>query len=117
MIYNLYCGLCQVQGLNLLPIDPDEEEQGSHQADHLCNGEGPPYEVYIATQTQQIGRRQQRHHLTAKGGDGGIDAVTQRLEGSGEGNADGSDWEMDADDPQGDFSQFRKGGGEVKDAE
>ena len=56
-------GLFSKQGLDLLPVDPDEEEQCGGKADHFRNGEGPPYGVHIPGQAQQICRRQQGDEL------------------------------------------------------
>ena len=93
-------------------IDTSEEDQAEGHTDHLRNRERPPHRIHIARKAQKVGCRQQRHHLTHTAGDGGIYAIAQSLEACAQRNADGSQREMEADDPQSsltDGQEIRRG--------
>ena len=78
------------QRLDLLLIDPPEQEQCYCCADHLGDGERPPDMGHFAGEAQKIGSGQQGDELTAQGNDGGVDAVAQRLEAGAKADTDGS---------------------------
>lgn len=55
-----------IKGLDLAKIQPAVEGEGDGGADHLGDGKAPPHIVYIPSEAQQIGDRQQNEELTAQ---------------------------------------------------
>lgn len=77
-----------VHGFEDFSIDPGQEQQAAEHGGHFCNGERPPYQVYIAAEGEQIRHRQQHNDLTDEGNDHAVDAVAQSLKHRGDDDAE-----------------------------
>ncbi len=88
------------QGLDFPAVDPQEEESGHGQADDLRNGVGQPDIMDVPRQAHKVGHGQKHQHLTADGGDGGVDPVAQGLEAGAQDDAHRRHGEAVADGAQ-----------------
>ena len=55
-----------IHGFEDFSIDSGQEQQTAEHGGHFCNGERPPYKVYITAEGEQICHRQQHNDLTEK---------------------------------------------------
>ena len=88
-------------GLDLQPVEAEEEGHTQGGGEQLRQGEGPPHQVQLPAEGQQPRRRQQHHQLADHGDHQTQHTVAQGLEGGGAHNAEARQQEAEADDPQG----------------
>lgn len=85
---------------NNFMVDAEEEIYGQYQGHKLCNGESPPYVIYVSHPGQQICGREENYELSGDGNDHAVNSVSQSLKYRSAYNAETGQQKADADRPK-----------------
>ena len=80
LVYVIVFLLCFLAKANFQNSHKEEHTAGA--ADELCNGESPPYGVYVACQREQIRRRNKNYKLSYYTYDKTVNALAESLAGA-----------------------------------